>query len=144
MAAVSVKRFILLISSRCFLGQKNCASGCINICHGSFLRWILYKYDRTYTSPQHFDKNLCRDIVDIFFFLNQFARPAISPLKSFTTIKRGSSWLVSQFFASTFDFLLPKCEDCFKRTDNSTKPPLAQIKLNTSSTKTSAAISSRP
>ena len=29
--------------------------------------------ERTYNSPEHFDKNLSRDIVDIFFSLNQFA-----------------------------------------------------------------------
>ena len=84
--------------------------------------------ERTYTSPEHFDKNLSRDIVDIFFSLNQFAhQQLISPLKSFTTTNRGPALLIIQFFACAFDVLLRKGEESFKRTDNSTKPPLTQI-----------------
>ena len=65
-------------------------------------------------------------ILSTIFFLGQFAH-LLSLLKSFTTTKHGSAWLISQFFASNSDFLLPKGDDCFKRTDSLTEPPLSQI-----------------
>ena len=83
--------------------------------------------ERIYTSPEHFDKNLSRDIVDIIFSLNQFAHQLISPFKSFTTTNRAPALLITQFFASASGFLLRKGEESFKRTNNSTKPPLTQI-----------------
>ena len=123
--------------SRSFLSQKNCASGCITMTvffDNSFTNMP----ERTYTSPDHFDKNLSRDIVDIIFSSNQFAHQlisVISPFKSFTTTNRGPALFIIQFFASASGFLLRKSEESFKRTDNSTKPPLTQIQLNSSSAK---------
>ena len=109
-----------------FSESKNCASGCITMTV-FFDKYFTNMPERTYTSPEHFDKNFSRDIVEIIFSLNQFAHQLISPFKSFKTTSRGPALLIIQFFASASGFLLRKGEEFFKRTNNFTKPPLTQI-----------------
>ena len=61
------------------------------------------------------------------FFLKLIRTPVSSPLWSFT--KTNSLRLLSHFLDSGADFLLPRGAGRLKRTGNSTKPPLPQIKL---------------
>ena len=61
------------------------------------------------------------------FFLKLIRTPLSSPLWSFT--KANSLRLLSHFLDSGADFLLPRGAGRLKRTGNSTKPPLPQIKL---------------
>ena len=74
------------------------------------------------------------------FFFSSMRTPMTSSLISFTTTKRPRPWFISHFFASKLDFMFFKGDESFKSRGNSTNPPLSQIKLKTSSTKTSTAM----